>query len=109
MRNLLLASTIVPFLAGCSIFQAAQTGQPVNQAQLQSELATAAAILKEAGCFVSVAGAAASPIVAVTADDQGNKTLAAISATGSAICSVPAPATVASPPGTTLGAVVAAQ
>lgn len=87
-------------LVACGNAQAPGAPTP---AQVQGDLRLALQVLKEAGCVASVASAAAAPIVAVTSDAQGNKILAAVSATGTAVCTAPAPAAVASPAGTVLG------
>jgi hypothetical protein len=48
----------------------------------------------------------AAPIIKITADANGNAVLQEIDATGTVICSAPAPTTLASSAGTTLGVVL---
>lgn len=100
MRKYLLASVFV--LSACS-----STSTPPSSAQIQADLQIAATVLHDAGCLVAVSGAVSAPLIAVTSDDAGNKVLSAVTSVGAAICSTPAPASITSPSGTTLGAVVA--
>lgn len=107
VRSIAAALLITTSLSGCAAYNSATTGKPLDPAQVRQDLAIAAQALREAGCLAAVAGAAAAPIVAVTADAQGNKVLSAVGASGGAICTAPAPAAIVSAPGTTLGAVAA--
>lgn len=104
MRKLLFASCLL--LAACGSTTGTAPPAPPTQAQVSADLATAAVWLRNAGCLAAIAGAVAAPIVAVTSDETGAKTLSAVTAAGAAICSTPAPSSVTSPSGTTLGAVV---
>lgn len=94
-------------LAACATVTAVQTGKPIDPVQVQQDLAVARQALQLSGCAVATFGAAAAPIIAVAADAQGNKMLTAVSATGAAVCTVPAPSGLVSGPGTVLGTTAA--
>ena len=101
MPKILAFTFLTVALAGCGLVQWAQTGVPPTPAQIQQDAATAASLLKAAGCDVSVLSAAAAPIIQVAVDDQGNKIAKAVDATGTAVCVVPTPG-LTSPAGTAL-------
>ena len=93
MRRSITALALAGLMSGCALFNAAQTGQPLSQAQVQSDLANVTYLMKAAGCLASSAAAAASPIISVAGDAQGNQVLAATSASGAVLCQMTTPAT----------------
>jgi hypothetical protein len=100
MKKLSIVALVTVGLTGCF----GGTG-PTSQ-QIIADLQTAALILKEAGCVTHEAANMAAPIIKITADANGNAVLQEIDATGTVICSAPAPTTLASSAGTTLGVVL---
>ena len=93
MRKFITTAATAALLSGCALFNAAQTGQPLSQAQVQSDLANVTYLMKAAGCLASSAAAAAAPIISVAGAAQGNQVLAATSASGAVLCQMNVPAT----------------
>ena len=103
MKKLLCAAFAVCSLAGCAAEQAITTGKPLDPVQVQMDLQNAKAALQIAGCTAAVLSTAAAPVLQVTADAKSQKLVQAVDAGGTVLCAAPAPTTVASPAGTTLG------
>lgn len=93
MSKSIIAFGFAASLSGCALFNAAETGQPLSQAQVQSDLANATYLMQAAGCLTANAASAAAPIIAVSGDEKGNQVLAATSASGTVLCQMTVPAT----------------
>jgi hypothetical protein len=88
-----LTAAALALLAGCAAYTAAKTGQPLNQAQVQADLANANYLMQAAGCLTAQAGAVAAPIVAIAGDAEGSQVLTAVDGAGAIICKVTVPPT----------------
>lgn len=80
-------------LSGCALISSAQTGQPLNQAQVAQDMQSALFILKTAGCVLDTAAVTAAPIVAISGDAKGQQVLAATDAGGKLLCTATMPPT----------------
>lgn len=91
MKRLILAAGVAAALSGCAAVTAVKTGQPLNPAQVQQDLANAVYLMQAAGCTLGSAAAAAAPIVQVAGDEQGNQVLTAVGASGAVACKLTVP------------------
>jgi hypothetical protein len=88
MRTITLLSVVL-LLSSCAAQTSLSTGQPLNQTQVQADLANAQYILKVAGCAAVSASAIAAPIISIAGDPAGGQVLTAVSAAGEALCATP--------------------
>lgn len=80
-------------LSGCALITSAQTGKPLDPAQVQADLANATYLMRAAGCALDQAATSAAPIVAIAGDAQGQQVLQAVDASGKVQCSLTVPRT----------------
>lgn len=88
-----LTAAIIVLLASCAAVTAVKTGQPIDPAQVNRDLASITYLMQAAGCVTAEQAAIAAPVVTVSGDETGQQVLSAIGAAGQVQCRMTVPPT----------------